>query len=90
MRQASDASINMQVQRNMQQIREKNKQIVELTQQYEEIESKMLQEVKDEELQKLQHLHTQLIEQYEDIIKQKIEIFNNMIRNLKNITDGNS
>lgn len=31
MRQASDASINMQVQRNMQQIREKNKQIVELT-----------------------------------------------------------
>jgi len=32
MRQASDASINKQVQANMQQVRDKNKKIVELTQ----------------------------------------------------------
>jgi len=61
-----------------------------LTQQKEEIQSKMLQEVKDEELTTLQGLHSQLIEQYEAIIKQKIDIFTQMIQNLKTITDGNS
>lgn len=52
-REASDESINDQVQNNMQQIRDKNKQIVILTQQKEEIESKMLQEVNDNQLKDL-------------------------------------
>jgi hypothetical protein len=50
-------------------VREKNKQIVSLTQQKEEIESKKLQEVNDNELRKLQKEHSALISQYEAIIK---------------------
>lgn len=60
-RQASDQSINEHVQKNLQQIRNKNKQIVELTREKEEIESKMLMEVPDEELRKLQKIHSDLI-----------------------------
>jgi uncharacterized phage infection (PIP) family protein YhgE len=50
MRQSSEESINKQVQNYMQQIREMNKDIVQVTQEKEEIESKMLQEVNDAEL----------------------------------------
>jgi threonine aldolase len=82
MKQASDASINQQVQGNMVQIREKNRQIVELTRQKEEVESKMLQEVSDKELVDLQTVHRELISEYESIIKQKIGIFTDMIKNL--------
>ena len=42
MRQSSEESINKQVQNYMQQIREMNKDIVQVTQEKEEIESKML------------------------------------------------
>ena len=74
----------------MQQIRDKNQQIVHLTQKKEEIESKMLQEVSDDQLRELQKVHSELISEYEDIIKQKIDIFTDMIQSLKTITDGNS
>jgi hypothetical protein len=89
-REASDTSINDQVQGNMQQIRDKNQQIVVLTQQKEEIESKMLQLVNDEELRQLQKQHSELIRKYEDIIKNKIDIFGDMIANLRTITDTNT
>ena len=89
-RQASDKSINDYVQKNLQQIRNKNKQIVELTQEKEEIESKMLQEVSEEDLKKLQKQHLDLISEYENIIKQKIAIFTEMLKNLKTITGNNS
>ena len=89
MRQSSDESINQQVQKYLQQVREKNKLIVQLTQQKEEIESKMLQDVNDNELKELQKEHSALISQYEEIIKQKIDIFTEMINNLKSISDGN-
>jgi len=71
-------------------VREKNQEIVRLTQKKEEIESKMLPEVKDNELKMLQKEHSALISEYEDIIKQKISIFTTMIANLKSISDGNS
>ena len=73
----------------MQQIREMNKDIVQVTQEKEEIESKMLQEVNDAELQNLQSEHSALIKDYEQIIKEKIDIFTQMINNLKKISDGN-
>lgn len=90
MRQASDISINLQVQNNMEQIRTKNKVIVELTRKKEEFESKKLREIQDAELQELQRVHAKLIEEYEDIIKKKIEIFADMIQNLKQISDANT
>jgi len=90
MQQVSDESINTRVQVNMQEIRDKNRQIVELTQTREHIESKMLQEVKEDELTELQAEHNELISTYEEIIKRKIDIFAEMIENLKLITEGNS
>ena len=41
------------MQKYLEQVREKNKQIVELTKEVEEIESKKLKEVSDEDLRKL-------------------------------------
>jgi hypothetical protein len=49
----------------------------------------MLQDVNDNELKELQKEHSALISQYEEIIKQKIDIFTEMINNLKSISDGN-
>ena len=49
----------------------------------------MKTEVKESELQELQRVHAQLIKEYEDIIKEKIDIFTLMIKNLKNISEGN-
>ena len=45
----------------------------------------MKTEVKESELQELQKVHAELIKQYEDIIKEKIDIFTLMIKNLKAI-----
>jgi len=90
MKQASDHSINEQVQANMVQIREKNKKIVALTQKKEEINSKIQQNVSEEELLALQKLHSELIQDYEEIIKQKIDIFDDIIANLKVINTGNN
>ena len=50
----------------------------------------MLLEVNDDQLRDLQKLHSKLIREYEDIIKQKIDIFGDMITNLRTITDTNS
>lgn len=49
----------------------------------------MKTEVKETELQELQKVHAELIKQYEDIIKEKIDIFTLMIKNLKAISEGN-
>lgn len=84
MRQSSDASINEQVQKNLQQIRNKNKQIVELTKEKEEIESKMLKEVNDKELKDLQKRHSELIKEYENIIEHKLKQVNREL--LQNLT----
>jgi len=70
-------------------VRDKNKKIVTLTKEKEEIESKMLQEVKDSELSDLQKEHQALIKEYEGIIKEKIDIFTLMIKNLNDLSDGN-
>ena len=53
LRQASDDAINRQVQKYMGHVRDNNRKIVELTQKIEEIESKTLREVSDEELKRL-------------------------------------
>jgi hypothetical protein len=90
MKQASDESINDQVQKNIQRIRDINKQIVELTQKKEEIESRMRKEVNERDLKELQDQHSKLIKQYEEIIREKIDIFTEMISNLNVITDSNS
>lgn len=45
MRKASEVSINLQVQKNMEQIRTQNQVIVELTRKKEEYESKKLREI---------------------------------------------
>lgn len=89
MRQSSEKSINKQVQTYLEQVKEKNKQIVSLTQKKEKIESTMLKEVSETELKNLQSEHSKLITEYEEIIKEKIGIFNDMIDNLKSISDGN-
>lgn len=89
MRQASDESINQQVQTYSQQVRDKNHLIIKITQAKEEIESKMLQEVSDTALINLQGQHSELIKQYEGIIKDKIVIFTQMIANLKILSQGN-
>jgi len=49
----------------------------------------MLQEVSDAQLKELQTLHSNLIKEYEDIVKQKIDIFTDMITNLKVISVAN-
>jgi len=38
----------------------------------------------------LQRVHAQLISEYEEIIKKKIEIFTDMIQNLRQISDANT
>lgn len=63
---------------------------MELTREKEEIESKMLMEVNDDELRKLQKIHSDLISEYESIIKEKIAIFTEMLKNLRTITQENS
>ena len=46
--------------------------------------------VDESHLRKLQQEHRNLIKDYEAIIKSKIDIFSEMIRNLKHLSDGNS
>jgi hypothetical protein len=53
MRQASDESINQQVQKYSEMVRDKNHQIISLTQKKEEVESKMKQGVSDADLKDL-------------------------------------
>lgn len=47
MRQSSEQSINKQVNKYLQNVRDKNRKIVEVTRDKEEIESKMKNEVND-------------------------------------------
>ena len=89
MRQASDESINQQVQKYSEMVRDKNHQIISLTQKKEEVESKMKQGVSDADLKDLQSEHASLIKQYEEIIKDKIDVFRSMIDNLKILNQGN-
>lgn len=89
-RESSDQSINSQVQKYLQQVRDKNRYIVSLTQKKEEIESKMLGDVNEDDLRILQQEHSELIREYEEIIKAKIQIFAKMIANLKKISEINT
>jgi hypothetical protein len=90
MRQSSEQSITKMVQKYMQQIRDMNQQIVVLTQEKEEIESKLLLEVPDSALNSLVQEHSALINEYEEIIREKIGIFTQMINDLRVIADGNN
>lgn len=89
MRQASEESVNTQVQKYLQKVRDQNKDIVIVTQAKEEIESKMKNDVNEQELKNLQQQHSALIKEYESIIKDKIDIFTEMIKNLTRLSDGN-
>ena len=89
MRQASDESINKQVQKYLQKVRDQNKDIVIVTQAKEEIESKMKEDVNEDDLKELQKQHSALIKDYESIIKDKIDIFTEMIKNLTQLSNGN-
>jgi hypothetical protein len=89
MRQASEESVNTQVQKYLQKVRDQNKEIVIVTQAKEEIESKMKNDVNEQELKDLQQQHSALIKEYESIIKDKIDIFTEMIKNLTRLSDGN-
>ena len=60
-----------------------------MTQAKEEIESKMKNDVNEQELKELQEQHSALIKEYESIIKDKIAIFTEMIKNLTRLSDGN-
>lgn len=88
-RQSSDQSINMLVQNYLQQVRDKNREIVKLTQEKEAVESKMLQAVDEADLSQLQGEHQDLIREHESLIKQKLDIFTKMTRNLKEAFEGN-
>ena len=90
MRQSSEMSITKMVQNYMQQIRDMNEQIVIVTKDKEEIESKLLQKVPDSALNQLVQEHSSLITEYEDIIREKIGIFTQMINDLRVISDGNN
>ena len=61
-----------------------------MTQAKEAIESKMRTEVDDNALKQLQTEHGNLIKEYQGIIKDKITIFDQMIKNLRNLSDGNN
>jgi len=89
LRQSSEVTANQQVQLYLQEVKDKNEEIVRVNLEKEKIESAMRNKVDDEELRQLQSEHSKLIEQYEDIIKSKINIFDEMINNLKNLSDGN-
>ena len=90
MRQSSEQSITKMVQNYMQQIRDMNEQIVVVTKNKEEIESKLLQKVPDSALNTLVQEHSSLISEYEDIIREKIGIFTQMINDLRIISGGNN
>ena len=90
MRQSSEQSITKMVQNYMQQIRDMNEQIVVVTKNKEEIESKLLQKVPDSALNNLVQEHSSLISEYEDIIREKIGIFTQMINDLRIISGGNN
>ena len=64
-RQASEQSIIKQVQDFLQQIRDINGQIIDITKSKESIESKMLVEVDEQDLVNLQIIHSKLISDYE-------------------------
>lgn len=49
----------------------------------------MLAAVPDQDVVQLQQEHSALIAEYEEIIKQKIDAFDEMINNLKTISQGN-
>ena len=78
------------VQTYMQQVRDMNEQIIIITKDKEEIESKLLLKVPDSALNALVQEHSSLINEYEDIIKVKIGIFTQMINDLRIISDGNT
>ena len=67
-----------------------NEQIVVLTKDKEEIESKLLKKVPDSALVDLVEEHSSLIKEYEDIIREKIGIFTQMINDLRVISNGNN
>jgi len=67
-----------------------NEQIVVVTKNKEEIESKLLQKVPDSALNNLVQEHSSLISEYEDIIREKIGIFTQMINDLRIISGGNN
>lgn len=50
----------------------------------------MRTEVDDNALKQLQTEHGNLIKEYQGIIKDKITIFDQMIKNLRNLSDGNN
>jgi hypothetical protein len=90
MRQSSEQSITKMVQNYMQQIRDMNEQIVVVTKDKEDLESKLLQKVSDGALNSLVQEHSSLINEYEDIIREKIGIFTQMINDLRVISSGNN
>lgn len=53
MKQASEESINMQVQTYLQNVKDTNEEIVKINQQKEQIESKMRNEIEEKELKEL-------------------------------------
>lgn len=50
----------------------------------------MLQEVPEAELAELTAEHQQLVREYEQVIKEKIDIFTLMIKNLNDLSQGNT
>jgi hypothetical protein len=84
-RQLSDATVTKKVAEFLQQIKDKNEEIVEISEAKEHIESKMRTKVNDGELQQLQREHSKLIKEYEGIIKQKVNIFTQMLENLQQL-----
>ena len=90
MKESGEAAVTRQVQEFLQEIKEKNIDIVDITEAKERLESQMRLAVDESHLRKLQQEHGSLIKDYEAIIKSKIDIFSEMIRNLKHLSDGNS
>lgn len=89
-RQQSDATVTKKVSQYLQQIKDKNEEIVEVSEAKENIESKMRTKVNDGELRELQREHSRLIKEYEAIIKQKVNIFTQMLANLEQLQEGNA
>ena len=49
----------------------------------------MKEDVNEDDLKELQKQHSALIKDYESIIKDKIDIFTEMIKNLTQLSNGN-
>jgi hypothetical protein len=77
------------VDKYIQQVFEKNRRMVDVQRVKEEIESKIQNNVTEQELRDMQEELHELISSYEVLVSDKISIFNDVIKNMREIGKNN-